>query len=365
MKVEKLKTNAGGDLVMLLVGDVFVQRDKPESVFYHVQETLRSTDFLLGNLEGSVADSGTLWSVKETQWKADARQIAAVESVGFDAMACANNHVLDFGYEAMFETLGHLDRAGIAHTGAGADFEEAHKCALVERAGCKVALLGYTSVFVPSWAAGDKTPGLAVMRARTAYEAPSRVHEVPGTPPIVRTWVVEEDKKQLAQDIAAAQSSGAHVIVCSFHWGVSRGHREIADYQIELAHHAVDLGADIVFGHHPHVTQGVEVYRGKAIFYSLGNFTFAQHNPEKGHEPETMIVKCMIRNQRITDIEYIPIMCDSAATPHLCDESQQAKIHDLIKVRSKRFGTDFVLRNETVGVPVPEPRASALAAAGG
>ncbi len=364
MKAGKLPTHAGDDLIMLLVGDVFVKRDNPPSVFDHVRDTLRSTDFLLGNLEGSVADCGVLWSVKETQWKADARQIAAVESVGFDAMAVANNHMLDYGYDAMYETIGYLDGLGIAHTGGGRDFAAAHAPAIVDKGGCRVAMLGYTSVFMPDWAAGPEKPGLAVMRAHTAYEAPGRVREVPGMPPIVRTWLVAEDKAQLTTDIAAARAAGADIIVCSFHWGISRGHREIADYQIELAHHAVEQGAHIVFGHHPHVTQGVEVYRGCPIFYSLGNFTFAQHNPAKGHEAETMIVKCRIHDRRIVAVEYLPVMCDAKATPHICDAAEGAAIFELIAKRSKRFGTEFVAGDGTVGIVTGERAAQELAAAG-
>jgi poly-gamma-glutamate capsule biosynthesis protein CapA/YwtB (metallophosphatase superfamily) len=256
-------------------------------------------------------------------------------------MAMANNHMLDFGYEAMYETIAHLDRLGIAHTGAGRNFEEAHKPAIVERNGCKVALFGYTSVFMPEWAADERKPGLAVMRARTAYEAPSRVHEVPGSPPIVRTWMAAQDKNQLRSDIETTRQGGVDIIVCSFHWGVSRGFREISEYQIELAHHAVDCGADIVFGHHPHVTQGVEVYRGKAIFYSLGNFTFAQHNPAKGHEAETMIVRCFIRDQRIATVEYLPVVCDENANPHIRTARTGSAVVDLIASRSARFGTHF------------------------
>jgi poly-gamma-glutamate synthesis protein (capsule biosynthesis protein) len=352
MKIGKLPTGAGDALTLMLVGDVFVQREDPPSVFDDVRDTLRRTDFLLGNLEGAVADGGVLWSVKETQWKADARQIAAVGSVGFDAMAMANNHVLDFGHEGMFETMGHLDRLGIAHTGAGENFAAAHRPAIVEKDGCRVGMVGYTSVFMPEWAAESDRPGLAVMRARTAYEAPSRVHEVPGTPPIVRTWMVGKDKEQLATDIQAARRLGADIVVGSFHWGVSRGHPEIADYQIELAHHAIDCGADIVFGHHPHLMQGVEVYRDKAIFYSLGNFTFAQHNPAKGHEAETAIVRCRIRDRRIAEVAYLPVLCDDKANPHLRTPETAPGIVDLLCRRSARFGTVFAIAADAVGLVI-------------
>jgi poly-gamma-glutamate synthesis protein (capsule biosynthesis protein) len=325
---------------LLLVGDIFVQRDDPPSVFQHVRDLLKSADFTFGNLEGSTSDAGEPWSIKETNWKADGRQVEAVGSAGFDALNVANNHMLDFGHAALFETLGHLDRLGIKHTGGGRNKAEAHAPAIVEKHGCRAAMLGYTSVFIPEWAATDEGPGLAVMRARTSYEAPSRVFEVPGTPPIVRTSMVPEDKARLAEDIAAARKR-ADIVVCAFHWGVSRGHMKIAEYQIELAHHAVACGADIIFGHHPHVLQGVEVYRGKAIFYSLGNFTFAQHNPAKGHEAETAIVRCTIADRRITAVEYLPVRCDENIDPHVLTLAKGQDIVDMIAQRSAAFKTRF------------------------
>lgn len=340
---------ASDTLTMLLVGDIFVQRDDPPSVFQHVRELLRSADFTLGNLEGSTSDAGAPWSIKETNWKADARQVEAVGSAGFDAVGVANNHMLDFGYPALFETLGHLDRLGIAHTGGGRNFAEAHNPAVIERGGCRVALLAYTSVFIPEWAAEDDRPGLAVMRASTSYEPPSRYFEVPGTPPLIRTRMLPEDLEVLRTDIETARLE-ADIVVCSFHWGVSRGFMTIADYQMELGRRAVDFGADLVFGHHPHVLQGVEAYRGKAIFYSLGNFTFAQHNFEKKHELETLIVRCRIDERRISSVEFIPARCDKNLDPQALDLIAGADIVRLMEQRSKAFGTRFTPAGDAMRV---------------
>jgi poly-gamma-glutamate capsule biosynthesis protein CapA/YwtB (metallophosphatase superfamily) len=325
---------------LLLVGDIFVQRDDPPTVFQHVRDLLKNADFTFGNLEGSTSDAGEPWSIKETNWRADGRQSAALGSAGFDAVNVANNHMLDFGHTALFETLGHLDRLGIKHTGGGRNKNEAHAPAVVEKHGTRVAMLGYTSVFIPEWAATDNGPGLAVMRARTSYEAPSRVFEVPGTPPIVRTSLLPEDKARLTSDIAAARKR-ADIVVCAFHWGISRGHMKIAEYQIELAHHAIDCGADIIFGHHPHVLQGIEVYRGKAIFYSLGNFTFAQHSLAKGHEAETAIVRCTIAHRKIAAVEYLPARIDHNIDPHVLNLTDGKDIVDMVAHRSSAFKTRF------------------------
>jgi poly-gamma-glutamate capsule biosynthesis protein CapA/YwtB (metallophosphatase superfamily) len=340
------------ELVMLLVGDVFVVREDPPSVFRYVRDLLRGADFTFGNLEGSVADSGKPRPKTETagSFKADARQITAVESAGFHAMTVANNHMMDCGQDALFETLGHLDRLGIAHSGGGRDFTEAHAPAIVEREGCRIAMLGYTSIFMNGWAAGPQSPGLAVMRAQTSYQPPPRFFEVPGSPATIHTWVVPADKAQLGADIAAARSR-ADIVVCAFHWGVSQGLKELADYQVELGHHAIDAGADLVFGHHPHAVQGVEVHQGRAIFYSLGNFTFARHKAAPGHELETMIVRCRIRDRRIKVVEFLPVLCDEQDNPHVLDLPEGRNVIELVTRRSIRFGTQFVASGDAMHVP--------------
>jgi poly-gamma-glutamate synthesis protein (capsule biosynthesis protein) len=125
------------------------------------------------------------------------------------------------------------------------------------------------------------------------------------------------------------------------HWGVSAGHVNLTAYQVELAHHAIDVGADPVFGHHPHCLQGIEVYRGKAIFYSLGNFSFARHNPGAGHELETCILRCSLQDRRITTVEYLPVCCDARLDPHLLSVAEGRALVGIIEERSAAFGTAF------------------------
>lgn len=338
------------EMTMLIVGDVFVKRHDPPSVFQHAKDLMRSADFMLGNLEGSVCDVGTAREKHgAVAWKADSKQIAAIEAAGFHAMTVANNHMMDFGHDAMLATIANLDRIGVKHTGGGRNFAEAHAPAIVERDGCKVALLGYTSVFMADWEAGANSSGLAVMRARTSYEPPARYFEAPGTPPIIHTWVEAEHKAQLAADIAAARKQ-ADIVICTFHWGVSAGYVKLTEYQVELGRHAVDAGADLVFGHHPHVAQGIEVRNGRAIFYSLGNFTFANHNAAKGHELETVMIRCRIRDRKIAAVEFLPVRCDARLDPHVLDPEAGRDIVELITNRSAAFGTQFVPERDAVRV---------------
>ena len=340
------------DLTMLIVGDVFVLRDDPPSAFKHVKDLMRSADFMLGNLEGSICDVGKAVDKPGARaWKADSRQIAAIEAAGFHAMNVANNHMMDFGTEAMLATIDNLEKIGVKHCGGGGNFSEAHTPAIIEREGCTVAMLGYTCVFMDKWAAGPDTAGLAVVGARTSYETPVRVFETPGSPPVIHTWAIAEHKAQLARDIAAARAR-ADIVICTFHWGVSKGHKHLAEYQRELGRFAVDSGADLVFGHHPHLLQGIEVHNGRAIFYSLGNFTFAHHQPHKGHEYETGIVRCRIHEKKICAVDFLPTRNDKTLEPRVLNLAQGRDVIALIKARSAELGTDFVEADDGLQVVV-------------
>lgn len=335
---------------ILIVGDIFVRREQPTSVFRHVKAEFAAADFVLGNLEGACCDGGTPWQKGGINvWKADARQVEAVIDAGFHAVGVTNNHILDYGHDGLFETLGYLDKANIRYAGAGHNAAEAHAPAVLEHDGCRVAMLAYSSVFTPGWEATDERPGLAVMRAHTAFEPHPRHHETPGKDPKVRTWLYEADKAQLAADIAAARQQ-ADIVICSFHWGVSEGHEALTDYQVELGHHAVDVGADLVFGHHPHLLQGIEAYNGKAIFYSLGNFTFARHNGSRGHELENLMARCIVSDNKIVRVEYLPVRTDEQLDPYLVNPAEAADVIALVERRSKAFGTVFYDAGDGIGI---------------
>jgi poly-gamma-glutamate synthesis protein (capsule biosynthesis protein) len=165
--------------------------------------------------------------------------------LGIDAVTMANNHTLDYGADAMEDTLVLLDGLGIGHVGAGMDQAGAAAPWMAEADGRTVAFLGATRV-VPAtdWYAGQNKPGLF-----TTYD------------PAALNAAVAEARKT------------AGLVVVYVHWGEEMN-PQAKPYQIELAHGYIDAGADLVIGSHPHVIQGLEFYRGKLIAYSLGNFVF-------------------------------------------------------------------------------------------
>jgi poly-gamma-glutamate synthesis protein (capsule biosynthesis protein) len=163
----------------------------------------------------------------------------------FDAVTLANNHSGDFGPLAFGEMLSLLDREGIAYFGGGVDLARAHEPLIIERKGLRIAFLGYNEFAPRSFEADYDRPGIA--------------------------WSEDE---QVRLDLAKARSRHrADLVIPVMHWGWEF-ERKGNPRQRQLARLLIEAGADVVIGGHPHVTQDVEMYRGKPIIYSLGNFVF-------------------------------------------------------------------------------------------
>ncbi len=158
-------------------------------------------------------------------------------------MAQANNHSLDYGEEAMLDTLSRLREAGIESVGAGSTSERAYAPVVLNVQGIRLAFLSYTDIPSPAWKAAEESPGVA--------------------------WI---DAERIATDIATAKQT-ADTVAVFFHFGIE-GSLVVTEAQREQAHAAIDAGATLVLGSHPHVLQEVEEYEGGIIAYSLGNFAF-------------------------------------------------------------------------------------------
>ncbi len=163
-------------------------------------------------------------------------------------------------------------------TGAGANRTDARRPALVTRGDLRFGFLQRSSVYWPTnHEAAENATGIAVIRAHTAYQVP--MHKIrpeippmnrPGVPPVILTWADPGYLRWLREDIAALRDQ-VDVVVVSCHWGLGK---EVLTYMTEIAHAAIDAGADVVIGHGPHHFLPVEVYRGRPIFYGLGSFSF-------------------------------------------------------------------------------------------
>ncbi len=260
---------------MILTGDVNLMNvTDPTVPFALVREEFRAAGIVFSNLECCLyaPPGGHSWE-REGFFADPEAAGAALISGGIGAVGLANN--VNYGEAAILGSIARLDRLGIAHTGAGADREAAHAPAIATREGVRFGFLQRSSVYWPTGhEAGDNAPGIAVIRGHTAYQVPTHGSRPPanrpGVPPRIVTWADRQDLQHLGDDIAALRAQ-ADIVVASFHWGL---HREVLQYMTEIAHAAIDAGADLVIGHGPHFSLPVEAYRGKPIFYGLGSFSF-------------------------------------------------------------------------------------------
>lgn len=240
--------------------------------FAALADRLRGCDLAVGNMEAPIAAAGSEFTAKRFRFKADGRAAGALQRAGFGILTLANNHVMDFGAEGLRSTLLGLDEQGIRHTGAGTDLAAARRPALVAVNGVRLAFLAYSLTFPAEFYAGRWRPGTA-----------------PGLP------------RYIAEDIARARNEAEHVVV-SFHWG-AEGETRPKPYQVRIARHAIDCGADLVLGHHPHVLQGIERYGGGVIFYSLGNFAFGSMSGTAGES----VMARVVLDRGVAEVELVPL----------------------------------------------------------
>lgn len=335
---------------MVLSGDLHVQREDPTSIFSYTAGYLREADLFFGNLEAAVTDRGRPSDFKgegAATFKSEDRMFPAYTYAGLDAVGLANNHSMNYGTEGLLRTIELLEAAGIAHAGGGSNVSMAREPAVVDRKGNRIAFLSYSSVFVPPFAARENRGGIATVRVSTAYEPQPRLTEVPGSPPIIRTFPDPGDAAAMREDVHKTRQV-ADVVVVSWHWGLSPasgGVGQIVSYQEEMAHAAIDAGADLVLGHHPHVLQAIEVYKGKPIFYSMGNFAFDLF---RGRAQTTALARCLVRDGKILELSYIPALINEDAQPSLVDTNKGASIVEHVRTISRIYGTTFTVRDQDV-----------------
>lgn len=262
---------------IILVGDTNIQdRETPVSAFSRVKTLIDRGDICFAHAEGmfteSARDRRTASLPYKERWRhSTPEMMKGFREAGFDGLSMASNVSADT--KAVVETLNTSKQYGMLICGIGKDLKNARKPIVVDRKGVSISFFSRTSVFWPHLIpAGVDTPGAATVRAYTAYQPERRCLEMPGAAPSIITWPDKQELAELADDIASAKRT-TDIVILSMHWGVS-GKADVCEYQRMIARTAIDAGADIVFGHHPHVVSSIEVYRHKPIFYSLGNFAF-------------------------------------------------------------------------------------------
>lgn len=295
---------------LLLTGDLNIQQRKnPTAAFKYVLATLRDADVLFGQLEMPLSppssDPMNPDIPHKARWRhSDPSMVKALQDAQFDAVACASN--VSYPPQAGLNSNATLDAAGIReHCGTGRNIAEARKPAVVEKNGVRFGLLSYTSVFWPvNHAATETTPGCATIKIHTGYEPDRRALEMPGALPIVLTVPDRAQFAAMLDDVRQLRKE-VDIVVVSCHWGISSS-QTVVSYQRDLARAAVEAGADVVFGHHPHKIQEIEVYQGKPIFYSLGNFAF-DWEKMRGRNLEGLLVRASVQDKKLAAVSIVPV----------------------------------------------------------
>ena len=266
---------AGGDVMGDRGVAAFIRAHGAPAVLAKVKPFLADAQLAFVNLECPISDKGTAQASKEYTFRAPISLPGGLVSAGIDVVSMANNHVLDYGRAAFLDTLKRLDAAGVAHAGAGANSASAAAPALLITPSGTVAVLAFTEIIPGGFEAGPKQPG---------------------TNPAI------PDYKKMLSSIKAA-AARADFVVVSMHWGIEYTAQANAG-QRALAHQIIDAGADLVIGHHPHVIQGIELYRNKLIAYSLGDFVFDHNGRATG---EAFVLRASLPQTGLPSLEIVPV----------------------------------------------------------
>src|ERR1700676_4432717 len=268
-----------GDINLMNVAD-------PAEPFRKILDELHAADVGFGNLEcclhlpPSRPSHATEGSSPSPAGAGEALKPPCSHAVGI-----ANN--VNYGAGNIAASIARLDEIGVLHTGAGPDLAAARAPVIVARNGLRVGFLQRSSVYWPTdHEAREDAPGIAVLRGHTAYHVPmGRTHagippaNRPGVAPTIITWADPAYLADFRQDIAALRPQ-VDILVASCHWGLGR---EPLQYMTEIARAAIDAAADVVMGHGPHSPLPVEDYKGRPIFYGLGNLTFSTGHLGRKH----------------------------------------------------------------------------------
>ena len=352
------------DLTLMAVGDVLIQRPDFMSIFGDTIGVLAQADVLLGNQEAPASDRGEAMASKQPLGSGCMRalpaSIGAVASAGFSAMTLANNHMMDFGPEALLHTMELLHGHGIATAGGGADDVEAHAPAVIEKNDVRIAMLGYTTLFLdPGFTAGPGRPGVATITVDTEYRPPAEVPYQPGTPAIVVTTPDPADMVRLARDIVDAKER-SDLVVVQFHWGVA-GYSYPHGYMKEMARFAVDAGADLIIGNHAHVPLGLEIYRGALICYGLNRFAMDMTPTRTLYADwptadESMILESTVVGGAFAGHSLKLAVFDAGANAMMmADPERRACIAATLARLSEEFGTTFTPCGDELALGGPAP----------
>ncbi len=242
------KVSKYAELTICAVGDISFRGRHEDNVvdipIHDLVADFKRADFSVANLESPLVKAGSVPLPGKCTLRGNSNWATVLKESGISLVTLANNHMMDYGEEGLFNTIAALERSEIAYVGAGKNLQDAQQPVFKEIAGRKAAFIGRSSVEVSSLCyAGVDQPGVAFL-----------------------------DEEELLDTVCQCCEM-ADLVVVMIHWGMEHYHYPSPKQRL-LAGNIVSAGADILLGHHPHVLQGVEFIDGALVAYSSGNFLF-------------------------------------------------------------------------------------------
>jgi len=307
---------------VLLSGDILLEEDLLDYIdefgkdypVKKLQSILSGYDIVFANLETPVGKQGIPVKNKPYVFMVSPHYAEPIKKLHLSVVSIANNHIMDYGEEGLTSTIDWLKASKIRYTGAGDNLEEARKPVILNKKGIEFVFLAYNERPPESFFAKKDTPGVAYV-----------------------------DIKLITEDIKKYKTR-SNIVMVSLHWGIEQTLYPQA-YQIELARRIIDAGADCIIGHHPHWIQGIEVYKKRPIFYSLGNLLNGFYNKV---EYNNFLAVLHYKGLKLRRIEILPIASKNSEVdfqPYLLTGDEADEYLELVKKISSRFPTHFVIKN--------------------
>ena len=341
-----MSTQNEGKVTLMAVGDIGAVYAPADQYAEFVAPVLAQADICMDQCERTYSEKGYKPNYDNgpsgNHSRLSPKMASLWNAAHINVVSMASNHAMDWGPDAMLDTVALFRGMGKTVIGAGANGDEARAPALIQRNGATIAILSYCSVLRDGQAAADGKAGIAPVRVHTSY-APEEFQ--PGTPPRIITEAYPGDVNAMEDDIRRAKQQ-ADVVIVSIHWGLRHVPKTICTYQQPVAHAAIDAGADLILGHHAHSIKAIEVYNGKVCFYSIGNFMTTgaaqlgagvgifdwnlvwyqidkECLPPNGqyhfpsHTRKTMIAKAVMSRKGIERVSFLPAYINHRAQPNV------------------------------------------------
>jgi poly-gamma-glutamate capsule biosynthesis protein CapA/YwtB (metallophosphatase superfamily) len=308
-----------GDVMLGRLVNRAIQVRGHEYVWGNILPLLKDADLTLVNLECALTSRTEPWHddfYKPFHFRAEPDRVQTLQAAGIDFVSLANNHIADFGMPGLLETVEVLDRASIAHAGAGPHLAGAREPARLRADGLRVAIVAAAD-YPRHWAA---TPDSAGMN-------------------YVEVSVDDEDFAPIAGSLRAARGE-ADLVVFSIHWGPNMRLRPPPDFR-DFARAVIDAGADVFWGHSAHVVQGIEVWNGKPILYDTGDFVDDYAVDPQLRNDLSALFLLRVRDSQVEEIEIVPAAIGEMQV-NLAHRTEREFFLDRLAELSAELGTEVV-----------------------